>query len=116
MRRAGETQSAMSLRVCVEDSGVDRGAPTTRFAQHDLGAGPRSFARAEHHPPIVGGIFFEQQNFKLPARPRIDSAEPSRNYARVVVREDVARLKIVKQIAKPAVFAGAPGRMPHYTA
>ncbi len=48
------------------------------IAQNNFSADTRAFAGAQHHPPIVDGIFFEQKNFKLSAGARVDAAQTGR--------------------------------------
>ena len=61
-------------------------------------------ARAQHDPPIVDRIFFEQQNLKLSARVRIHAAEAGRDHARVVEDQEIAGVQVLHEVAKPAML------------
>ena len=66
----------------------------------DLGA----FARPQHRPPVVYGILFEQQNFKLSAGFGVDAMQARGNHARVVQHQYVAGMEKFHKILKLPVF------------
>jgi hypothetical protein len=72
--------------------------------KNDLGSDAGAFAGAQHHPPVVGRIFFDQQDFKFAAGPGIRAAQPGGNHARLVENEHVARAKKPRQIPELTVF------------
>src|ERR1035437_3949546 len=60
----------------------------------------RPLARAQHCPPIVGGILLQQEDFKLSLRVRVCAAEPSGDHTRIVEHQQIARTQVLDQIAK----------------
>ena len=98
--RAFESNPAMAFIVGFHDDGADFGLLAAIAADDNLGTHPRSFARPQHHPPIVLREFFEQKDFKLAAGMRIGSAKPRWNDTGVIQDENLAGTEIIDQVAK----------------
>src|SRR6266576_2159098 len=75
-----ETQAAVAFVVRRNDDRLRSRKLSVAVAKFDLRADTCAFSRAQHHPPIIGAIFFEQQDFKLSTRVGIDAAQTRRNY------------------------------------
>ena len=99
-----EAQAPVALFIGFHDSCLHYGGLTLQIPQNDLGAEPRAFARAEHDPPIVWRVFFEQQNLEGATRPGVCAAQARRNDAGIIENQDIARPQIFEQIAKPPMF------------
>ena len=50
----------MAFVICFENRGLRRARVAAEIAQGDLRSHARAFAWAQHHPPIIHGIFLEQ--------------------------------------------------------
>src|ERR1035441_4253796 len=81
---AREAQPPMAFSIRVEHCGLNVSRLSARVSENDLSARARAFARAQHGPPIVECVFFEQQDLEPSARARIRAAKSGRDYARVV--------------------------------
>ena len=75
-----------------------------RVVKGNLRADARALRRPHHRPPVVCGVFFQQQDFKLAARAGVHAAQPRRDDARIVQDEHVAGTKKFQEIAESAVF------------
>jgi len=70
----------------------------------NLGADRSAFAGAQQGPPVVDGIFFEEEQFKFPAGFDVHAAQPRRDHAGIVQHQNVAGLEKLRQLGKLAVF------------
>ena len=98
--RAEKLQPAMAVIV---HGGNRRNYSARRaifFFQLNLRSNRRAFAGAEHRPPVVRRVFFEQQDFKFPAGFGIPAVQARRDDARVVQHQDIAGVKIFQQPGK----------------
>ena len=73
----------------------------------------RVIGGTHHGPPVVARIFFEQQNFKRAAAPRVHRAQPRGDHARVVEHEHVAVPKKIQKVAKCFLFESRISAMQH---
>jgi hypothetical protein len=94
----------MAFIVFVKHRGMHAAWLAMRIPEDDLRSCARPFARAQHDPPIVDRILFEQQNLKLSARVRIDAAEAGRDHARVVEDQQIAGLQVLREVTEPAML------------
>ena len=101
--RAFEVEPPMTFLIGFCHDGADLCVLAAVAANPDLSADSRSFARAQHYPPIVTRYFFEQKNFKLSTRVRIDPAKPRWDYTGIIQDENVASPKILHQITESPV-------------
>ena len=98
-----EAQAAVAFVVGGDDFGGDVGLCAGVVAENYFCSNTRAFAGAEHHPPVVRGIFFEEQHFKLAAGFFVHAAQSRGDDARVVQHEHIAGVEVLQQIAKISV-------------
>ena len=103
----------MAFFVRGENRDANFGAFTAMVRQKNFRADARAFSGAHHGPPIVAGIFFEQQNFKRSARFRIYRVQACRNDPRVVEHEHIAALKNFQNVTECFVFQKCPIAVQH---
>ncbi len=97
---AGEGDAAMAFLVGGGDFGADLGRIADEVAEDDFGLKAGALAGAEHDPPIVDGVFFEQEDFKLAAGLGVAAAQARRDDAGIVEDEDVAGAEVIGEIAE----------------
>src|SRR3989442_1628400 len=95
VRRAGEAEAPVSFLIFVEHSRFYAAKRALRVAEDDLCSDSRSVGGAQHDPPIVGRVFFQQQNVESPARVLIHSSETSGNHSRIVECQNVVRKQVL---------------------
>lgn len=63
-------------------------------------AQPGPFSGAQQGPPVVGRVFFQQQQLEMTVGPGIAPAQPRRDDARIVQNEKIAGGEILRQVEK----------------
>jgi hypothetical protein len=110
VRRTEKSQPPMAFTVHFHDRGANPGDWVVAW-KNDLRSDAGAFAGAQHHPPIVGRAFFNQQDFKFATGPCVRAAQPGGNHARLVENEHVARAKKPRQIPELTMFDVSLGAM-----
>jgi hypothetical protein len=108
IRRAGKLQTRDDLRNWLRTvAEIVTGLPSA-VAKMDLSSEGAPFAGTHHRPPVVGGVFFEQQNLKLSAGFGVDAAQSPESRANCSAPARRPRAKIPASREPPvfdAVFA-----------
>jgi len=94
----------MAFFVFFEHSGIDCGGASFVVLENYSGPWPRSFAGPRHDPPIIGRVFFEQEDFELSAGLGIDGAEASGKHTGIIQHQNVASAQVLEQMGKLAVL------------
>src|SRR5437899_1330052 len=94
----------MSFIVCFEYCGPPARGIAANVGQHNLSSYSSALAGTKHDPPVVGGIFFEQQNLKLSSGISVGSTKARGKHARIVENQNIAATQVLKQIAKLPMF------------
>jgi hypothetical protein len=68
-----------------------------------------ALAGFHHGPPVVHGIFFEQQYFKRAAGAGVFSTQARGDDAGIIEDEDIARAKVAEEVRKNFMFAAGVG-------
>ena len=87
----------MAFTVDFGDGGLHSGQHAGGRFENDARVDARPLARSEHHPPIVGRGFFEQQDFKLSAAGGVDPAQACRDHFGIISNEHISGLKRIQQ-------------------
>ena len=74
------------------------------FLQLDLGPDFSAFSGSHHGPPVVGGAFFEQQDFKFASGFPVHTVDSRGNDARVIQHQYISAFQEFQQVGKPAMF------------
>ena len=105
-----EPQAAVAFVIRCDDFGGDVGGRAGMILEKDFCPDLCAFAGTHHRPPVVCGIFFEQQHFKFSAGLFVHTTEARGDDAGIVQHEDVAgaemALKITEVFVRDA-FRGA---------
>lgn len=103
IRHAGEFEASMAFVVDGDNFCVNVGGVAGGIVKNNFRADARAFAGAQHHPPIVDAIFFEQKNFKLAAGAGVDAAQAGGDDAGVVEHKHIAGEKVFEKLGKTAM-------------
>ena len=93
----------MSFVIDIGDGSANVGGCAVFGEQLNLRSEAGPFAGPDHGPPVVGGVFFEQEQFKLAAGAGIGSVQPGGDYPRVVKHQDIPRGQVWEQIREAAM-------------
>src|SRR5438046_8100611 len=66
----------------------------------NFGARTHAFARTQHHPPIVDGVFLREQDFNLSAASRFGSVESGGDDSRIIQDQNLAGTQVLRNVAK----------------
>src|SRR5437660_7094798 len=102
-------QPPVALAVLFDHYGMD----TAEFllcaqVEIDLSVQARSFSGANHGPPIIDGIFLEEQNLKFSSAVAVLAPQAGGNHFGIIQDEHIPCAKIFQQIGKSAMekFSG----------
>jgi len=104
---------ALAFVIFFDDPGIDLSALAAAIQEKDHCVCAHAFARAQHHPPVVDGVFFQEQDFNLSTAAGLDSTESGRDDSRIVQNENIADAQVLDKVTKTSVRDAAIGAAQH---
>ena len=99
----------MTFGIKFEDGGEEFWELGVGSWKFDLRSDLSALAGFHHGPPVVHGIFFEQQDFKRAAGAGVFSTESRGDDAGIIEDEDIAGAQVAKEVGKFFMFEAGIG-------